>query len=272
MEQPRIISPAPDTFADYFRQVWRYRSLIWVFARRDLDVKYAQTFIGIGWTLLQPLTGLLIFTFFFGVLLNWKSGDLPYPLYVLSGLLGWNFFSYIVHSGSASVQESAGIIRKIYFPKSILPLSKVLVALTELGFSLLLLIPLMWYYGIVPSFHIVFVPFVLLFNAVCGLALVFWVAALAYRKRDLFHLLPYLVNFGIWLTPVFFSQSILPDSLHFLTDYNPMANVVSMWRWALFGSEPFRWLWILQFGWVSLALMAGMYYYSRKENTFTDFA
>lgn len=266
-----VMTADPDGFVAYSRKTWSYRSLIWVFAKRDLKVKYAQTFLGIGWSIVQPLTALVIFTFFFGYVLNWKSGDLPFPVYVLSGLLGWNFFSYIVNAGSMSIQDASHTIRKIYFPKSILPLSKVVVASVELLLSLLLLIPLLIYYDLGISWRIIFIPFVLFFNAICGLTLVFWVASFAYRKRDLFHLLPFIVYFGIWLTPVFFTDSFLPENLRFLVDFNPMANVVSMWRWSLFAPVAFEWPWLLNFAIMLLLCVSGMYYYNRKESKFTDF-
>ena len=267
-----VMTSEPDSFKVYFHKIWRYRSLIWVFAMRDLKVKYAQTLIGVGWTIVQPLTALTIFTFFFGYILNMKSGNLPFTMYVLSGLLGWNFFSYIVSAGSMSVQESSQIIKKIYFPKSILPFSKVVVALVELLLTLFLLIPLMFYYGEGISWRIVFLPFVLVFNATCGLTLVFWVASFAYKKRDLFHLLPFIVYFGIWFTPVFFSGTFLPPKIQFLMDFNPMANVVNMWRWILFGEGTFQWIWAINFGIVSILCLLGMYYYNRKESDFSDFA
>jgi lipopolysaccharide transport system permease protein len=171
-----------------------------------------------------------------------------------------------------SVQESSQIIKKIYFPKSILPFSKVVVALVELLLTLFLLIPLMFYYGEGISWRIVFLPFVLVFNATCGLTLVFWVASFAYKKRDLFHLLPFIVYFGIWFTPVFFSGTFLPPKIQFLMDFNPMANVVNMWRWILFGAGTFQWIWLVNFGVVSILCVLGMYYYNRKESDFSNFA
>lgn len=271
-EHIHVMTPEPDSFLTYFRKIWQYRALIGVFARRDLKVKYAQTFIGLGWTIVQPLTALLIYTFFFGYILNWRSGDIAFPVYVLSGLLGWNFFSYIVHAGSQSVQEASNVIRKIYFPKSILPLSKVIVALVELLLSFTLLIPLLIYYDTGISWKIVFLPLLIFFNALCGLAIVFWIAAFAYKKRDLFHLLPFIIYFGIWFTPVFFTDTLLPAKLRYLLDLNPMSNVVRMWRWMLFEGQPFHWCWILNFGLVCLACVTGMYYYNRRENKFADFA
>ncbi|OJX36010.1 MAG: hypothetical protein BGO87_05950 [Flavobacteriia bacterium 40-80] len=260
----------PDSFVDYFRKIWKYRNLIRVFAKRDLQVKYSQTIIGLGWTLLQPLTALIIYTFFFGFLLNWKTEGIPYPVYVLSGLLGWNFFSYIVNAGTFGLQESSHLIKKIYFPKSVIPLSKMLIALVELVISLLLLIPLMFYFGQELSWKIIFLPLVLFYNTACALCLVFWISVFAYKKRDLLHLIPFLLYFGIWFSPVFFSNDILPSRYAFALDLNPMANVIQAWRWSLFGFGEFRWIWGVNFMIVAGLLFLGMYVYNRRESSFSD--
>lgn len=201
--QVKIISSNADSLVEYCKKLWQYRALIAVFARRDLKVKYSQTILGLGWTIVQPLTGLLIFTFFFGYIMGWKADGLPYSLYVLSGLLGWNFFTYIVFQGINSVQESGHIIKKIYFPKAVLPLSKVLVALVELSVSFVLLIPLLIWYDHSISWRVVFIPAVLLFNTLIALFLVFITASISYKIRDLFHLVPFLMYFGIWVHPYF---------------------------------------------------------------------
>ncbi len=267
-----VITSEPDSLPDYIKKMWRYRALIVAFAKRDLKVKYAQTFLGLGWTVLQPLTALAIFTFFFGYLLRWKSGDLPYSLYVLSGLQGWNFFSYIVYQGTFSVQESGQLIKKIYFPKAILPLSKVYVALIELVISLLLLVPLFLWHGYPVSWRIVLIPILLIFNAAAALFIVFTVASLAYRLRDLFHLVPFLMYFGIWFTPVFFTKEVLPPQISFIWFFNPMASVVEGWRWCLFPG----WNYDLHFIPALLASIPlcalGFYLYKKSENAFSDYA
>lgn len=260
----------PDTFGTYFQTIRKYRSLIWVFAKRDLKVKYSQTAIGLGWTLLQPLTALFIFTFFFGFLLHWETEGIAYPVYVLSGLLGWNFFSYIVNAGTFGLQESAHLIKKIYFPKSVIPLSKMIMALVELGISLVLLIPLLLYFGQGLSWQLIFLPFVLLYNSACALSLVFWISVFAYKKRDLLHLIPFLLYFGIWFSPVFFSSDLLPSQYTFILDLNPMANVIQAWRWSLFGFGEFNWIWLINFLIVLMLLLSGMYVYNRRESEFSD--
>ncbi len=270
-EKLMIISSKADSFYDYLKKVWVYKNLIWVFAQRDIKVKYAQTMLGISWTIIQPLTALVIYSFFFGGILNWKSNELPFPIYVLSGLIGWNFFSYIIYQGSNSVIDAGNTIKKIYFPKSILPFSKVVIALIELLLSLILFIPLLLYYNVSISWHIVFFPFSILFNAFCGLLPVFFIAIFAYKKRDLFHLLPYMVTFGIWLTPVFFTSSIFPARFSFLMEYNPMANVVEFWRWVLFNYGSFKVIWVVNFFIVIILTTVAMYFYNRKESEFSDF-
>lgn len=267
----KIISPEPDDFQTYFKKIWDYKSLIWVFARRDLKVKYAQTFLGMAWSILQPLTALIMYTFFFGHLLQWKTEKLPFSIYVLSGLLGWNFFSYIIYQGSSSIQDSGNTIKKIYFPKSILPFSKVIVALVELLLSTILLIPLLIYYQINISWNILAFPLVIIFNTLCALLPVFWIAVFAYKKRDLFHLLPYFVTFGIWLTPVFFAKNIFPDTIKYIIELNPIANVIEMWRWMLFDYGIFNYKWLLNAGIVALGCAVGMYFYNRNESKFSDY-
>lgn len=269
-EDVQIMTSKPDSFKVYFQRIWKYRALIWVFAKRDLKVKYSQTVIGLGWTLLQPLTALLIFTFFFGFLLNWKTEGIAYPIYVLSGLLGWNFFAYTVNSGTLGLQDSAQLIKKIYFPKSIIPISKMILGLVDLGFSLLLLVPLLIYFGQSISWKIIFLPVILFYNIICALGVVFWFSAFTYKKRDLLHLIPFILTFGIWFSPVFFSSDILPVKYVFLLDLNPMSNVVEMWRWALFDFGIFNWLWIVNFLIVLIFFMLGIYFYNRRENRFSD--
>lgn len=269
-EEIQVMTADPDEFKTYFQNIWKYRALIWVFAKRDLKVKYAQTAIGLGWTLLQPLTALIIFTFFFGFLLRWETEGIAFPVYVLTGLLGWNYFSYIVNAGTFGLQESAQLIKKIYFPKSVIPLSKMVVALAELGISLLLLIPLLLYFGQTLSWKIIFLPVILFYNTICALCVVFWISAFSYKKRDLLHLIPFLLYFGIWFSPVFFTSDILPDQYAFLLDLNPMANVVQAWRWSLFDFGEFKWIWGINFLGVLILLLAGIYVYNRKESDFSD--
>ncbi|MCB9185950.1 MAG: ABC transporter permease [Flavobacteriales bacterium] len=266
------ITSEPDSFPLFFKKLWSFRALIIVFAVRDLKVKYSQTHLGIAWSVLQPLTALLIFTFFFEYVLEMSGSKLPYSIHVLSGLMGWNFFTYVFTAGAGSIQESSTLIRKIYFPKAILPLSKVVVAGVEMLISAVILIPLMLYFKTPLSINVVFLPVVWLFNITCGLTLVFWLGAFAIRKRDLYHLVPFLVYFGIWLTPVFYTADLIPESISFLFDYNPMANVLNLWRWSLFGIGELKIIYALNFFLVAVLFVSGMYVFSRREGQFSDFS
>ncbi len=271
-ETLKKFTATPDTLIEYCKKIWQYKSLIIVFFKRDIKVKYAHTLLGLGWTILQPLAVLIIYTFFFGYLLNWKAGDLPYSLYVLSGLLGWNFFSYIVFQGTSSIQEAGFIIKKIYFPKAILPLSKVLVAAVELIISFLLIIPLLIWHGESLSWHIILLPVVLLFNSLIALFIVLTIVSLAFRKRDLFHLVPFLINLGVWCTPVFFTKDILPQEINHMWYFNPLASIVELWRWCLFPA----WNYDIKFIPALIAIIplfiSGFLIFIRNEKKFSDFA
>jgi lipopolysaccharide transport system permease protein len=269
--QKTIYTSNPDSPLTYLLKIWRYRSLIKVFAIRDLKIKYADTFLGLGWTIIQPLAGLAIFSFFFGYILGWQAGDLPFTLYVYSGLIAWNFFSYIVYQGVSSVHDSGHLIKKIYYPKFIMPLSKILVAFIELVISFLLIIPLMFWYNQWPSFKLIFILFPLFFNVLCALTLVLWIGAFAYKKRDLLHLVPFLMYFGIWLTPVFFTFETLPQNMQFLWYINPMAGVVEAWRWVIFSEWTFSLWYLPSMIMVSVLFLTGFWLYIKKEFLFSDF-
>jgi lipopolysaccharide transport system permease protein len=270
-QQKTVYTAEPNDFKTYIFKIIEFKALIKAFAVRDLKVKYASTFLGLGWTILQPLAGLTIFTFFFGFVLGWKANNTPYSLYVLSGLLGWNFFSYIVFQGSSCIHDGGQIIKEIYYPKFILPLSKVLVAFVEVFVSFLLLIPLMIWYQIYPSWQIIFLPIAFLLTILCALSIVVWVSSFAYKKRDLLHVVPFLMYFGIWLTPVFFTFDTLPEQFQFLWFFNPMAGVVELWRLSLFADWSFSLKYLPSILLMFPVFLIGFKIYIKKEFLFSDF-
>lgn len=236
MEKKRnVITAGPDSFIQYLSKAWQYRSLAVTFTRRDLRVKYAQTWLGIGWTLIQPIAGLLIFTLFFGYLFKVDTGNMPYPIFVYLGLTSWNFFTYIFFQGATSVLDNRELIKKVYFPKIILPFSKVLTGGVDYLLSLLILLVLIPVYGYPLSWKLVFVPLFVLYVILIGISAALWLSLLTFRKRDLYHIVPFVINFGIWLTPVFYTSSILPPEYRFLFMLNPMATVVEGFRYCLSG-------------------------------------
>lgn len=272
MNAKKIIHPGPDSLATYVNKIWSHRALIATFAKRDLKAKYAQTFLGITWTLIQPAIFIAVFSFFFGYILNWKTADLPFPIYVCCGLLGWNLFSYIVFQGSTSVLESSQIIKKIYFPKLVLPLSKILIGLVELGISSILLIGLMIFFGVVPTWRIILLPIAIFLSVISALTIVVWVGALSYKKRDLIHLVPFIVYFGIWITPVFFTVDILPDSLNYIWKLNPMSGIIDMWRWCLLPGWKLHTEYFYSVLCLFPLLFFGLLMYIRNEASFSDFS
>ena len=254
------------------KTLWFYKNLIWVFAKRDLQVKYAQTYLGFTWSVFKPLLGLSIYTFFFGFILHWESEGIVYPIYVLSGLISWNLFTYIVGNGSSAILESNELIKKIYFPKSILPISKSLVGLIESGISFIILIPLLFYYEINISWKIIFLPLTVLFTLLLGLSATFIISSFSIKKRDLLQVLPFILNMAIWFAPVFFTIDILPEKLQFLMKFNPIANMVDAWRWTMFDYKQFELTWLINFILAILISIVSYYIYNKREQKFADFA
>lgn len=264
-------SSRPEPIKEAIQRLWKYRSLVWIFAKRDIKVKYAQTHLGIYWGVFKPLLSLFIYVFFFGYILSWSTGDTPYPVYVFTGLIGWNLFSYVVNSGVSSVHESTDLINKVYFPKAILPLSKMIVGIVEAIISLLLIIPLMLYYQIFLSWKIIFIPVALLFNVMCGLSITFVISAFSIMKKDLLQVLPFLLHMAIWLTPVFFEPTIFPEKVRIIFSLNPIANIIDTWRWVLLDEVKFNVIWIANFFVISALLFVSFYFFTRRENKFVDF-
>jgi lipopolysaccharide transport system permease protein len=271
MEYHIVYTSENERTADYLRKVWRFRALAFTFARRDLQLKYAQTWLGWGWTILHPMTGLIIYVFFFGYILKWQAGETPYILYVLSGLICWNLFSYTVQNGVNSIRESSSVIKKIYFPKLILPISKALVAIVEMLISLFVLIAVMQFYRITPGWKIFLIPIVITANMLCAITLITWISSFATKYRDIIHITPYLLNFGIWLAPVFFTFDILPESIRFLWFINPVSGVVEGFRSCIFPDWTFKPEYLPSLVAMMALCIAGVIQYARKENSFSDY-
>lgn len=265
----RIITSKAPGIGSYLRDVLRQWRFIFFLARRDLKIKYAQSLLGIAWSAIQPLAGLLIYSFFFGLLIQLDTG-VDYPLFAFPGIIAWYLFSFIVHQSGMSLLQSQDILRKIYFPRIIVPLSKVAVGVVEFGIALVLLLGYMFITGNYPVIRIALLPLVLLFNIAAGLSIAIWLSALTVRYRDMQHLIPYLVNFGIWLTPVFYPSTLIPERLSFILHLNPMAAVVEAYRWCLYGAAApapdYAWSLVL----VALLLAGGVYYFRSIDHRISE--
>lgn len=260
-----------DSLAVYLRKVWNFRSMIILLAKRDLKIKYSQTALGLAWTIIQPMTGLAIFYFFFHLLVAMPEvPECGYAVFAFSGITAWYFFSYIVYQGSNSLISGQDLSQKIYFPRIILPLSKVLVGSVDLTISLCLLMVLMAIMDVQPDWQIILLPGFIVLNAMVGLSVAVWLSALTVRYRDLQHIVPYIANFGIWLTPVFFPATIVPERFNWFLYLNPMTGVVEGYRWCLWGYAEFEPAYAVGIVLAFLFLMTGILFFKRQEHHMMD--
>lgn len=231
-----IYSSKPDSVREYCNKIWANRWLILTLAKRDLKVRYAQTFLGISWTILQPLTSVAIYSIFFFLLLKFET-KYPYILFVLSGLLIWSLFSSIFFQASTSLVQNQDLIKKMDFPKIILPISKIVFALIDCVVTFLILFIFIVFFKIEFSYKMLLGPFILIPILLFSLGISFILIALTIKNRDLQHVVPFLVNFGVWFSPVFYPVSILPDRYMNYIFINPIAACIQLFRWSFFG-EP----------------------------------
>jgi lipopolysaccharide transport system permease protein len=255
-------------------RLYEFRRLILIFAKRDIKVQYAQTFLGLLSSVLQPLTALVVFTLFFDKLLDitHRFGiNMPYPLFAFTGMIPWYFFTMLIGNAGTSLSQSEHLIKKIFFPKLVLPLSKVLVGLVEFCVSSVFLVILMLIYQYKPPLSIIYLPVFIFLNILTGLSIGIWLSALTIRYRDFHHFIPYLISFGIWLTPVFYPGSLIPADKLFYIHLNPMAGVIAGFRWCILG-DAFPDLGYLKgFIPVIILFISGLMYFRKVENKVVDF-
>lgn len=225
----KLITAKPDSLSNYVSKIWYHRHMIIVLAQRDLKIKYAQTFIGIAWTLLNPITAMIVFTLFFHLVLNIQS-DYPYVLFVLSGYINWGLFNYIFNQASPALINQSELIKKINFPKIIIPLSKCLIALTEFAITLTIFFILLFVFKISISTNALLLPFAVLPVILFSLGISLMLSSLTIKKRDLLHIVPFVVNFSIWLTPVFYPVTIVPKQYQSVLFINPITSSIHLFR------------------------------------------
>ncbi len=241
------------------------------FALRDIKVKYAQTFLGIFWVVLQPVPSVVIFTFFFDRLIHVNTGLLPYPIFALTGMVAWNYFTGLSFGIGNSLIESQHILKKVYFPKLILPAAKVLSTGADFMIAFLVVIIAMMFYSVWPNTGIFYFPLFLLFNIITGFTIGIWISALTFRYRDFQLFVPYVINFSIWLTPVFYPTTVLPKELEFIMYFNPMALVIEGYRFSLTGATPPSSAFLYSIALVLVLFLSGVWYFRRIEDEIADF-
>lgn len=252
-----------------FRKLWEYRSLLKVFTIRDVKVQYAQTKLGILWGFIQAITAAIIINFFFGKLLNVDTGGIPYIVFAFPGLIAWYYFSSVISFAGMSLLQSQHIIKKIYFPRLILPLYKSMVSLVELVIWFIVYVAILIIYGHSVTYNILLLPVPVFFNVIASLCIAIWMAAITVKFRDAFLIIPFLVGFGIFVTPVFFPTIMIPEQYHFLIHFNPMAGVIALYRWCLLGTE-FSVYYLLGLIPTLIIFVGGLYYFRRIEAKMSD--
>ncbi len=257
------------------RSIWQYRELLYFLVWRDVKVRYKQTALGILWILLQPVLSTMIFTVLFGILLDAPSGEVPYALFVLAGLIPWNYFASSLTRSSGSVVASANLVTKVYFPRLIIPMAGVLAGLVDFLIVLVALGGLMGIYRVTPTANIWLLPLFLLLAMFTAFGFGLWLSALNVRYRDVNWLMPFVIQVWMYLTPVVYSSSLLPERFRPYLALNPMTGVVEGFRWALFGESmgsaaPGGMLFLISIFITLVVLLSGLIYFRRTERTFAD--
>jgi len=251
--------------------VWEYRDLLCFLVWRDIKVRYKQTALGAAWAVLQPLLTMVAFSIFFGKLAKVPSNGIPYPVFTFAALLPWQLFSYSMTEAGNSLIGSQNLITKIYFPRLVIPIAAVLGGLPDFAISFAVLLVLMAIYGIAPTLAILTIPLFILLAVATALAAGLWLSALNVKYRDVRYTIPFLAQFWLFLTPVAYPSSLIPEKWRVLFGLNPMAGVVEGFRWALLGEKeaPGPML-IVSIAIVAVLLVTGLYYFRRLEATFAD--
>ena len=258
----------------YWRDIWNYRELFYFLAWRDIKVRYKQTVIGFAWAVIRPVLTMIIFTVIFGKLAKLPSEQgVPYPVMVFAALLPWQFFSNSLTGASNSLVDNVNLISKVYMPRLIIPASKVVVNLTDFVISFFILVILMVFYKFVPSIRILILPLFLLiaFFAAYGTSLL--LAALNVKYRDFKYIIPFIVQFGLYISPVGFTSNIVPGRWRLLYSLNPMVGVIDGFRWAILGGEVQLYMpgFILFLVLIATIFTGGLFYFRHTEKTFADF-
>jgi lipopolysaccharide transport system permease protein len=256
----------------YLRDCWRLRHLLFVFSWRDIVIRYRQTVAGVLWILLRPLMTMAVFALVFGKFLKVPSGEVPYPLLILSGLVGWQLIAYTFAAATDAVFAYSGVMSKVYFPRVIIPLSALVVNLVDFFVSLVVLIPFMLLYGVTPDFRILALPLVVACGVPSAAGLAMWFSAVAAKYRDFRNVIPFVVQLTLFLSPIAFPVSLVPPSLRFVYWLNPVVPLVEGVRWSLFaGAGTFYWPGVAGSAVFSLIVLFGGYHYFRSvERQFSD--
>jgi len=266
-----IIEPGKG-IKQYWADLWRYRELFYFLAWRDILVRYKQTVIGVAWSVIRPVLTMAVFSVIFGRLAKFPSEGVPYPILVFAAMLPWQLFSNSLSESSNSLITSRNMITKIYFPRLIVPTSSVIVCLVDFLISLAILGVLMIWYNFVPGWRILLLPLFLLLALTTAMGVGFWISALNVKYRDFRYIIPFIVQFGLYISPVGFSSSVVPDKWRLLYSINPMVGVIDGFRWSIIGGNSQIYLpgLLLSVGLTLVIFLLGLSYFRKTERTFAD--
>ncbi len=257
----------------YWSDLWHYRELFAILAWRDVAVRYKQTVIGIAWAFIRPFMTMVVFTIVFGKLAKLPSdGDVPYPILVFAGMLPWFLFSSILTEASNSMVGNANLISKVYFPRLIVPASAGVVALVDFGVNLIILFGIMAWYGFVPNWQIALLPAFALLAVLASMGPALYITALNVKYRDFRYIIPFIVQFGLYVSPVGFSSSVVPDKWRLLYSLNPVVGVIDGFRWCVLGGQSPLYMpgFLASLFVVTFFLWLGVRYFRQTEKTFAD--
>jgi lipopolysaccharide transport system permease protein len=267
-----VVIESGRTEIQYWRDLWRYRELFYFLAWRDLLIRYKQTVVGVAWSMIRPVLTMLVLTFVFGKLGKMPSGGVPYPILVFCGMLPWQFFSTALSESGNSLVGNSNLITKVYFPRLAIPAASVITSLVDFLISATFLVGLMIWYQFVPGPRILLLPVFVLVAFAASFGAGLWISALMVRYRDFRFIVPFLVQFGLYISPVGFSSIIVPEQYRLLYSLNPMVGVIDAFRWAILGNEhSVYWPgFLLSLAIVAVLFLSGLSYFRKTERTFAD--
>jgi lipopolysaccharide transport system permease protein len=267
----RRIQPSRGFVPIDFRELWRYRELLYRFLWRDFKARYKQTYLGPFWAIFRPFASLILFSVIFGSLAKISPGsNIPYPLFAL-GLLPWTYFSSALTGSASSILNSAGLLQKVYFPRIYAPLSAAITPLVDLALTMVIALGLFAYYRVLPSWHVVFMPFFILLAVIAALGTGLWFTGIMVRYRDAGYALPFTIQIGMYLTPVVYPATFIPERYRWLLALNPLTAVLEGFRWSLLGTSPPSVVALVVSAAAGVVLLvAGLYFFRRTERTIVD--
>jgi lipopolysaccharide transport system permease protein len=265
------IEPSKSWVSLGLRELWEYRELLYFFVWRDVKVRYKQTVLGAAWAIIQPFFTMVVFSLFFGQLAKIPSDGVPYPIFSYAALVPWTFFAQGLNQASSSMVRHANLIKKVYFPRLALPISRVIGGLVDFALAFIVLLGMMLAYSIVPTVNVLWLPLFLLLALVTSLGTALWLSAMNVQFRDVAYTVPFITQFWMFATPIVYPSSLLPEPWRTLYGINPMAGVVEGFRWALLGTDTAPGSITVVSSLAALTLLvSGAFYFRRMEKTFAD--